>query len=161
MICVREATQADLKAMASVEAACFPAAEACSAEQFEKRFAVFGDCFLVLECEGAVVGLIDGMKTDETRIVDAMYDNAQMHTPKGAWQSVFGLAVLPQYQHMGFGGLLLMSLIERAREQGCTGVILTCKEALIGFYEGFGFVNQGVSASVHGNVQWFDMQLTF
>ena len=161
MISVRKAQKADLKAMAGIEAACFPASEACSAQQFEERFAVFGDYFLVLECEGQLIGLIDGMLTNQTTITDSMYADAHLHEPEGAWQSVFGLAVLPEFQHMGFGGLLLMSLIEQARSENRAGVILTCKEALIGFYEGLGFVNQGLSASVHGGSQWYDMQLTF
>ena len=40
-------------------------------------------------------------------------------------------------------------------------MILTCKEKLIPFYEGFGYVNCGVSKSVHGGAVWYDMELDF
>lgn len=40
-------------------------------------------------------------------------------------------------------------------------MVLTCKDALIPYYAKFGFVNEGVSASVHGNVTWNQMRLTF
>ena len=39
--------------------------------------------------------------------------------------------------------------------------MLTCKERLLPFYSGFGFVNEGVSGSVHGGVVWYQMRLTF
>lgn len=34
-------------------------------------------------------------------------------------------------------------------------------EKLIPFYETFGFINEGVSASVHGGAVWYDMRLRF
>lgn len=41
------------------------------------------------------------------------------------------------------------------------GIVLTCKERLIGFYAQFGFVDEGVSVSTHGDVVWHQMRLTF
>lgn len=38
---------------------------------------------------------------------------------------------------------------------------MTCKEKLIPFYEQFGFINEGISESVHGNVVWYQMRLLF
>ena len=40
-------------------------------------------------------------------------------------------------------------------------LMLTCKDKLIHYYAKFGFVNEGVSASVHGNVTWYQMRLSF
>ena len=34
-------------------------------------------------------------------------------------------------------------------------------DKLIHYYAKFGFVNEGVSQSVHGNVVWYQMRLTF
>jgi len=48
-----------------------------------------------------------------------------------------------------------------AKGGGRRGVVLTCKERLIGFYARFGFVDEGVSASTHGDVVWHQMRLTF
>ena len=39
--------------------------------------------------------------------------------------------------------------------------MLTCKERLIPWYAGFGFVNEGLSASVHGGEVWYQMRLIF
>ena len=39
--------------------------------------------------------------------------------------------------------------------------LITCKDRLVHYYEKFGFVNEGKSASVHGGAVWYDMRLTF
>ena len=39
------------------------------------------------------------------------------------------------------------------------GVVLTCKENMIPFYEQFGFVDEGVSESEHGGVVWHQMRI--
>ena len=41
------------------------------------------------------------------------------------------------------------------------GLVLTCKKELVEFYEQFGYVNEGLSKSVHGGVSWYDMRLIF
>ena len=38
------------------------------------------------------------------------------------------------------------------------GIVLTCKEHLIPFYSEFGFVDEGISSSTHGNVLWHQMR---
>ena len=40
------------------------------------------------------------------------------------------------------------------------GVVLTCKDRLIHYYEKFGFVNEGLTAkSTHGGAEWYQMRL--
>lgn len=39
--------------------------------------------------------------------------------------------------------------------------MLTCKEHLLHYYAKLGFVNEGVSGSVHGGAVWYQMRLTF
>ena len=56
---------------------------------------------------------------------------------------------------------MIRQAIEDAKEQGRKGLVLTCKDRLIRYYAKFGFENEGVSASVHGNVVWYQMRLTF
>ena len=118
MISVRVATPQDAQILAAIESASFPKAEACSLENFQKRLAVFSDCFLVLEKEGKPVGLIDGMVTDQTTITDELYEKAELHNPAGAWQSVFGLAVIPSERHQGLAALLMMEFIEKLDQKG-------------------------------------------
>ena len=161
MISLRAATLRDLDALTAIEAASFPPAEGASRESFEARLKAFPEGFLIAEDDGTPVGLIDGMVTNCETIEDRLYEDAQLHDPQGAWQSVFGLAVHPDWRRRGIASDLLSAFIEKAKREGRRGVMLTCKERLIPFYERFGFEKRGVSESVHGGAVWYDMLLEF
>lgn len=158
---IRAAVPADLEAVVQVERACFPVAEAADRKSLKERLELFPDSFLVAEADGRIIGFINGAVTDERTIMDEMFENISLHNPVGAYQSIFGLDVLEEYRHRGVASRLMRCLIERAREQRRKGLILTCKKHLIGYYESFGYVNLGVSASVHGGAVWYDMILEF
>lgn len=158
---IRTAEPADLEAIARVELACFPAAEAADRKSLKERLEVFPESFLVAEAGRQIIGFINGAVTDERAIADEMFEDISLHNPSGAYQSIFGLDVIEAYRSRGVASLLMNTLIERARKQGRKGLILTCKEHLIKYYESFGYVNMGVSASVHGGAVWYDMILEF
>lgn len=159
---IRAATPADLSAVTALEAACFPAAEAAAEADFAARLAVYPDHFWLLEDEdGTLVSFANGLVTDEPLLRDEMFADPSFHNEKGAWQMVFGVNTLPERRRQGYAGRVLEYLIEDAKEQGRKGCVLTCKAALIHYYETFGFVSEGVSQSVHGGTVWYDMRLTF
>lgn len=160
-ITIRPALPSDLDAIASVEAICFPAAEAASKESLEKRLAAFPECFFAAEADGTIIGFINGCATDEQTIRDEMFDDSSLHNPNGQYQSIFGLDVLPEYRREGIGAKLMEYLIANARDKGRAGLILTCKDRLIHYYAKFGYQNLGISASVHGGAVWYDMILEF
>ena len=56
---------------------------------------------------------------------------------------------------------IVRRFVEYAQKEGRLGVVLTCKDYLVHFYERLGFVNEGVSGSAHGGVTWYQMRLTF
>lgn len=158
---IRKATMDDLAAISELEAVCFPPAEAATRESFEKRLQVFADCFWLLFGDEKLVGMINGMLTDVPKLSDEMFEDALMHDPEGAWLMIFGVATSPEYQRQGCASMIMKRVICDAKMQGRKGLVLTCKEHLLHFYEGFGFVNEGVSASVHGGAVWYDMRLRF
>lgn len=158
---IRTATMHDLAALTAIEAECFPAAEAAKEEDFRARLAVYPDHFWVLEDGGQIVSFVNGMVTEEEKLRDEMYENAALHDENGAWQMIFGVNTLPQYRRQGLAESLLRRCIADARRQGRRGVVLTCKDQLVHYYEKFGFVSEGVSQSTHGGVVWYDMRLTF
>ena len=159
---IRTATMADLAAVAAVEGACFPAAEAATEKDFAARLAVYPNHFWLLEADdGAIVSFVDGLVTDELLLRDEMYSDASFHNEQGAWQMIFGVNTLPDYRKQGMAGRVIRRVIEDARAQGRKGCVLTCKDKLIHYYETFGFVSEGISKSVHGGVIWYDMRLTF
>lgn len=158
---IRTATMNDLEAIAAVEAECFPAAEAATREEFAERLTYYAEHFWLLFDEGRLIAFVDGMVTDEVDLNDDMYAKAELHNPDGAWQMIFGVNTLPAYREHGYAGKLIEAAINDARAQGRKGLVLTCKDKLLHYYAKFGFVNEGVSGSTHGNVLWYQMRLTF
>ena len=158
---IRTATAADARAAAAVEAACFPPAEAATLAELTERIEVYGDHFWLLERGGRLIAFVDGMTTDRADLTDEMYADASLHDEHGAWQMIFGVNTLPDYRRHGYAGQLLERAIADARAQGRRGLVLTCKDRLVHYYAKFGFVSEGVSASTHGGVVWYQMRLRF
>ena len=160
-ITIRAAKLQDAQMLSQIEAVCFPKSEAAGLASFEARLKSFGNCFLIAEMDGKIIGFINGMVTDRETIVDEMFEDASLHEVDGAWQSVFGLDVLPEYRCRGVAAELMQAFIAKAQKEGRKGCILTCKERLIAYYSKFGYVNKGVSESQHGGAVWHDMLLEF
>ena len=158
---IRKGTLKDLDAIAAVEAACFPAAEAATAEEFAGRLQQYGDHFWLLWEGERLLAFVDGFCTDWPDLTDEMYADASLHRENGAWQMIFGVNTIPACRRQGYAGQLLQQAIADARAQGRKGLVLTCKEALVHYYAKFGFVNEGISGSTHGGVVWYQMRLKF
>ena len=142
---IRKATIDDLALVSAVEAECFPPAEAATKDSFKERLIYYGNHFWLLFEKGKLISFADGMVTNLADLTDEMYEKADMHDEHGAWQMIFGLN----------------TVIHDAEKEGRRGLVLTCKKELIHYYGKFGFLNEGISVSVHGNVVWYQMRLTF
>ena len=109
----------DLQVVTQIEAACFPAAEAAPQEELLKRIQAFPTHFWILEEKDKPIGFINGMVTDNRTICDEMFENAFLHRENGAYQSVFGLDVLPEYRCKGYAAKLMQTLIDHAKNTFC------------------------------------------
>ncbi len=159
---IKYAEEKDIAAIAAVEAACFPPAEAATEAEFIERVRYYVNHFWLLYDADKLIAFVDGFVTDEPDLTDEMYENARMHNENGAWQMIFGVNTLPEYRRRGYAGELIRRAIADAKQQGRKGLVLTCKERLIAYYAKFGFADEGVSEkSTHGNVRWHQMRLTF
>ena len=159
---IRTARPSDLKALTEMEAVCFPTTEAAGEEAIAQRLRAYPEHFWLLETEeGEIISFVNGLATDEPFLRDEMYENAALHQENGAWQMIFGVDTLPQYRRRGCAARLLNHVAAQARSQGRKGCVLTCKAALVHYYEKFGFVSEGISQSTHGGAVWYDMRLTF
>lgn len=160
-IFIRNATIDDLDIIYNIEAECFPKAEAATYDSFKERLTTFPESFFVAELDKNIIGFINGCSTDKPELPDELYHDSSMHKPDGDYQTVFGLDVLPNYQHNGYASDLMKYLIKISEKRNKKGIVLTCKDHLIGFYESFGYKHLGVSNSTHGNAKWNDMLLEF
>ena len=156
---IRSANIADLEAVTALEGACFPSAEAAGRDAFQRRLEAFPHCLWLLETAGQLSAMIGGMTTDTADLCDAMYEGTRLYAEHGAWLMIFGVATRPEQQHRGLASRLMRRVIADAKAREYAGIVLTCKAELIPFYAQFGFVNEGVSASVHGGAVWYQMRL--
>ena len=115
-IIIRQVVPEDLDAVARVEAVCFPEAEAASRASFAQRIATFPESFFVAEWEGQIVGFINGCVTDSRIIHDEMFEDAKLHKPEGAYQSIFGLDVIPELRRRGLAAQLMRHMIAETKK---------------------------------------------
>lgn len=158
---IKYATTEDITAIAEVEAECFPPAEAATEEEFIERIRYYGNHFWLMYDGDKLISFVDGFVTDDADLTDEMYEKAELHEEGGAWQMIFGVSTLSAYRRNGYAEKLIRYVINDARAQDRTGIVLTCKEPLIHYYEKFGFQKEGISESVHGGATWYQMRLTF
>lgn len=158
---IRHAVTADLDILAQIEAASYPKAEGASRESIRRRLERFPNCFWLLENDrGQILSFINGMLTRQTDLTDDMYDDPSLHDEAGPWLMIFSVVTHPDHRGKGYAGQVMERVIEDMTAQGRKGIVLTCKERLLDFYAQFGYVNEGLSASTHGDVSWYQMRLT-
>ena len=160
-ILFREGRSDDDLSLSELENLCFPEAEAATRKTFQKRLEKYKDQFIIAELDGKVIGVVNGPVTMEKDLTDDMYENTNYHVGKGQWKMIFGVDTHPDFRGQHIASRAMERTIEKARAEGRKGLVLTCKENLIGFYERFGYVNEGVSGSEHGGALWYQMRLQF
>lgn len=156
---IRLAQPKDIDEIMKIEMLCFPIEEAASKEAMIQRFSKFMENFVVAEEDGKVIGFINGCCYHELSLPDELYHNTALHDKDGEFQTVFGLAVLPPNRKNGVAKQLIEFFIDLAKKRGKKGIVLTCKDYLVHYYEKFGFIHQGRSNSSHGGAKWNDMHL--
>ena len=120
---IRTATIKDLEAVTSVEAECFPPAEAATREELAERLKYYADHFWLMFDGDKLIAFVDGFVTDEEDLTDEMYAKAQLHNESGAWQMIFGVNTIPAYRKHGYAGELIKCAIEDARKQERKGLV--------------------------------------
>jgi O-acetylhomoserine (thiol)-lyase len=160
-ITVSQALPEDIDALHEIEKRSFSPEQAASYEAFLYRLKNYPEWFFKAEYKGKIIGLTDGSPSSQKYITDDLYKSGGAFDKNGENLLIYGLAVHPDYRHKGAAHKLMEHILNKAKEQGKTHVSLTCKEALIPFYESLGYHNHGISESVQGNVVSYDMETDF
>ena len=158
---IRKAKLSDLDGITKVESESFPSGQAASKESFEKRLSILDYPFYIAEVNDEIVGIINVSIINQSFMTDELYENLEFHKKDNSYQSIFGLAVIEKYRKQGIAHKLMEYVIKISKKENKKGLILVCRKQLISYYEGFGYKNIGVSKSVHGNIEWYDMLLEF
>jgi len=156
---IRQVLMKDLDKVVQIESTCFPKEEAAQKSAFKERIAVFPKGFFIAELNNEIIGFINSGATNESNIKDEFFKTMDAHIPKGENLAIFGLDILPKYQSKGYAKDLMNYFIKTAKEDGRKKVLLTCKENLIKYYQQFGYINEGLSDSEHGDAKWYDLYI--
>ncbi|MET1249416.1 GNAT family N-acetyltransferase [Sporolactobacillus sp. STCC-11] len=154
---IRQVRINDLEQLISLENTGFTPEEAATKQAFINRIETIPDTFLIAEEKDKIIGYVNGPVIPIPFITDDLFETTKANPNNGGYQSILGIVVAPGHQGKGIAGELLRSFENQAREQGRLTVTLTCRQSLIPFYEKNGYVNQGISESQHGGIQWFTM----
>jgi len=71
---LRKATSKDTEAISELELCCFPYAEAAKFSDFKKRVEAYGSHFLLVFYKDRLIGVVDGLVTDNKDLTDEMYE---------------------------------------------------------------------------------------
>lgn len=153
---IRNVRPQDMDRIYEIELESFPPEEAATKETYCWRQQHYPDLFLAAEDEtGRVRGCVCMISMDAPLINDAVFEMEQV--PDGKTCAILTVMTEAAARKQGVAGQLLNAAIETARQQNMASIVLTCKEHLIHYYSRFGFVQAGVSQSVHGGAVWYDM----
>lgn len=62
-VIIRQANISDIDTVTELEKSCFPVSEAADRKAFELRLRNYPECFRLLEIDGKVISMINGMTT--------------------------------------------------------------------------------------------------
>lgn len=151
----RNATSEDLERIEEIEKECFPPAEAASKEKYCWRLEHYPQFFFVGEIDSVVVGLVCIIPTALDVIQDTIFEMEEL--PIGKTAAVLSVNTSTHFRNQGIADKLLKYALDKMREYGMESACLTCKKHLIHYYKNFGFIEIGISESVHGGSVWYDM----
>lgn len=151
----------DLDALATVEAQCFPAAEAADKATIQGRLAAYADHFWLLFDGDKLVSFVDG---GQRHAGLNRRDVRRPHPPRpqGGLANDLRCQHHPKLPQAGLWPVWCWNrVLADAKAQGRKGLVLTCKDKLVHYYAKFGFEDYGRSESVHGGAVWYEMRLVF
>lgn len=154
---IRHVREEDWRTVFAIESSNFSESEAATATVIEERTRVIPDTFLVAELDQRVVGYIEGPVVKEPKLVDSLFHGACQNPETGGFVAVTSLSIDQAYQKQGIGTALIAALKDLVILQERQGIVLTCHDYLIAYYEMNGFENYGLSESEHGGSVWYDM----
>lgn len=153
----RLVNESDLSEILEIENEGFTPKEAATEKALIDRIQNIKDTFIVAESNGEIAGYVNGPVIENMYITDDLFETIEPNPSTGGYIAILGLVVAKDYRNQGLAGQLLKQLESTAKDNQREGIKLTCKADLIPFYEKYGYTNDGISASEHGGVQWFNL----
>lgn len=155
----RNVRNGEAEEAAALEAACFPANEACTLPIMRQRVSVAADLFVVAveKSTGKIAGFVNAIATNENTLRDEFFTDIRLHDPAGKYIMILSVAVLPEHRRQGLAQKLMWELLSRQKEAGRVASVLTCVEHNVKLYQKMGYADHGISQSSWGGEQWHEM----
>ncbi|WP_147696010.1 GNAT family N-acetyltransferase [Vogesella mureinivorans] len=156
---LRQAEPRDAARCYAIESSAYEGDEAATAEKIALRIAQYPAGFLVLECDGELVGFINSGCAHQVEMADEAFKELIGHDPAAANVVIMSVVVDPAWQGHGYAGLLMRAFIQRMQAAGKQAIHLMCKPQHVALYTHMGYQYVQPSASLHGGMQWHEMVL--
>ncbi|MGT2933190.1 GNAT family N-acetyltransferase [Streptococcus catagoni] len=154
---IRNVQQKDWEDIYRIEKDNFVDGEAATAEAIEERTRLIADTFLVACIDEKVVAYIEGPVVDQPLLEDSLFHSISPNQKESGYIAITSLSVHKDFHKQGLGTALIAAMKDLAICQGRLGIVLTCHDYLIPYYEMNNFTNLGLSTSKHGGAVWYDM----
>jgi GNAT superfamily N-acetyltransferase len=156
---LRQAEPRDTARCYAIESSAYEGDEAATAEKIALRIAQYPAGFLVLECDGVLVGFINSGCAHQVAMADEAFKELIGHDPAAANVVIMSVVLDPAWQGHGYAGLLMRAFIQRMQAAGKQAIHLMCKPQHVALYTHMGYQYVQPSASLHGGMQWHEMVL--
>lgn len=154
---IRNVKHDDWQAVSAIEQANFSKEEAATPQAIEERTQLIPDTFLVAESENQIVGYIEGPVVTSPELTDELFQKVSKNPISGGYVAITSLSIDENYQKQGLGTALIAAMKDVVASSKRDGIILTCHDYLIPYYEMNDFKMRGLSESTHGGSVWYDM----
>ncbi len=154
---LRQAEPRDAARCYAIESSAYEGDEAATADKIALRIAQYPAGFLVLECDGVLVGFINSGCAHQVEMADEAFKELIGHDPAAANVVIMSVVVDPACQGRGYAGLLMRAFIQRMQTAGKQAIHLMCKPQHVALYTHLGYQYVQPSASLHGGMQWHEM----
>ncbi len=104
--------------------------------RFKRSHRKIQTTFLVAECQGQILGYLEGPVRPERYLIDSSFSEVEdlSHLEQG-FISITSLSIAKEAQGLRVGTLLLEAMKEIAVKDNRQGINLTCHDYLIPYYE--------------------------
>ena len=152
-ICIRQVQLADVEELAYIEGLNFSK----EAFQLETLKELMVDTFLIADLNGEIAGYIIGSAVSSHSLLKGDLMDVVKNPLQSDLLRLQRLSVHPSFQRQGIGTLLIASLKEMVALKEYEGILLSCTESLLSYYEMNGFVDIGLLELFHSQEPCFEM----
>ena len=146
---IRQANLLDLEEIVRIEQANFLGEEAISPEKLKEQIEKIPNTFLIADLNGEIAGYIIGSAVSSHSLLKGDLMDVVKNPLQSDLLRLQRLSVHPSFQRQGIGTLLIASVKEMVALKEYEGILLSCTESLLSYYEMNGFVDIGLLELLH------------